>query len=50
MKECNCKFTKRRSDGTIERGCYRKAVKKCRHGFYTCAEHKHGCKHEEEIW
>ena len=29
--------------------CDSEAVKKCRHGFYTCNNHNHGCKNEETL-
>jgi hypothetical protein len=29
--------------------CDQKAVKKCRHGFYTCDKHYHGCNNEQKI-
>jgi len=50
MVECSCQFAKRNEKGeVIERGCYKRAVKRCRHGFYSCDKHKHGCNHEEEF-
>lgn len=48
--ECSCQSTKRNDKGeAIERGCYKQAVKYCRHKFYSCKNHKHGCNHEESF-
>ncbi len=50
MVECSCDSTKYNEKGeVIEKGCYKKANKKCQHGFYSCPKHKHGCNNEEEI-
>ncbi len=49
MRICMCKFIKRdEKTKTVEEGCNAIATKKCKHGFYTCPKHYHGCKDEEE--
>ncbi len=46
---CNSREREKLSEGRKGDECKREAVKKCRHDFFTCGKHNHGCKNEEEL-